>query len=529
MTPPRASFRRGPNVQGRGNHANLQPSRRNLIRQGRVRRGPNVQGRGNHANLQPPRRNLIWQGRVGIREILTPKRQMLKMIVSTLQPLELAEDDNFLDFVKALNPSHQIPTKSEIRSDFLNIYKENENKLRSILASADEIVLTCELWYLRPEDSYLTVGCHFVDIHGNLMSYMLKTTSLFGDESAANIKNQLSAVMEAWCVKEKVHSVVRAGMPQLKKVQTKWTDMPCFADTLNVVFKDLMSNDALLNVLRKCQNIVRFFKYNSEAERKLRAIQNQLNMEQDELIMYSGDRWLPWLHMLRRLMQQYQAMVMVFDERGKTDLILNENDKEKIKKIISALEPLRKATSMMKGEGFQTISAMLPVLKSLMDNLREEEKRKNDVARTLLSKCKEEFGNVNNHPLALNTFLDPRFKNQLGDQNKKRAMDKIKRELTPGPASSSPTKLKDLLERYMAYEPTAETSNPLAWWRHTGKKNFGELSKLALKKLGVVSTAVPLERAFSSAGDRFCNLRSAIEPENLNMILFLNSNWSTKY
>ncbi|XP_070764945.1 E3 SUMO-protein ligase ZBED1-like [Enoplosus armatus] len=486
-----------------------------------------MQGRGQHpSSLQPPRRDQIRQGRVGTQEIPRTNRHLLKMIVSTLQPFETTEDANFQHFVKALNPSLQIPSKAVIHKQFLSIYNENKKQLQSILAFADEIVLTCELWSSKPEDSYLTVGCHFVDIHGNLKSYMLTTTSLFGDTSAGNIDHQLSAVMEAWRVKEKVHSVVRAGMPQLKNVKTKWIQMPCFADTLNVVFRDLMSNEELSNVLRKCHNIVRFFKYDSEAEGKLRHVQNQLNMEQEELIMYSGDRWLPWLDMLQRLSQQYKAMVMVFDERGKLDLILNENDKEKMKNIIAALEPLRRATSMMK-EGFQTISAMLPLLKGLMDNLREEEKRKNDVAKTLLSKCKEEFGDVNNHRLALNTFLDPRYKNHLGKQNKTRAMDKIKQELTPGPASSSHTKLKRLLDRYMAYEPTAEMSNPLAWWRHTGKEKFGGLSKLALKKLGVVSTAVPLERAFSGAGDRFCNLRDSIEPENLNMILFLNSNWSS--
>ncbi|GAA6226269.1 uncharacterized protein LOC108891761 [Lates japonicus] len=106
-------------------------------------------------------------------------------------------------------------------------------------------------------------------------------------------------------------------------------------------------------------------------------------------------------------------------------------------------------------------------------------------------------------------------------------MEKIVKELSAGRPGSS-AKFKELLERYVAYTPNDEKSNPFSWWRHTGKENFGELSKLALKKLGVVSTAVPLERAFSEAGDRFCNLRNSIEPENLNMILFLNSNWSTE-
>uniref|UniRef100_UPI0037E95D52 E3 SUMO-protein ligase ZBED1-like isoform X2 n=1 Tax=Semicossyphus pulcher TaxID=241346 RepID=UPI0037E95D52 len=488
-----------------------------------VRRRGRGQGRGTRTNLQPPRRPHIRQRGAGNQEMLTTKRRLLKMIVSTPQRLESTESKSFREFVTELSPSLEIPTKSVIRSQLLSVYNEKEKELRSTLASADDIVLTCEAF--RAEESFLAVGCHFVDNRGNLKSYMLNTSCLFGDESAANIQKQLCAVMEAWGLKGKVHSVVRAGLPQLKRVRTKWTDMPCFADTLNVVFKDLMSKDELSSVFRKCQNIVRFFKLDFDAEQKLREIQNKLKMEQDELILYRGEKWLLWLDMLEGLIQQHEAMVMVFVQKKKTDLILDENETEKIKKIISALKPLKKATSMMRTEGFQTISVMLPLLKTLMDGLREERQKGNDVANILLLKCKEEFGDVNNHPLALITFLDPRCKDKLGEQNKRLAISKVKQELAADPASCSAAELDVLLNKYLAYTPTSERSNPFAWWRHTGMTMFRELSKLALKKLGVVSTAVPLERAFSSAGDRFCSQRSSIEPENLNMVLFLNSNW----
>ncbi|XP_039667941.1 uncharacterized protein si:ch211-152f22.4 [Perca fluviatilis] len=295
----------------------MTPARTLIRRRGRGERGTT-------------RRDHLRRGTAGNQEILTTKRRLLKMIISTLQPLEITQDANFLGFVKALSPSQEIPTNSEMCSQLLSVYEDKEKELRSTLASADDIVLTCELWSSRAEDSYLTVGCHFVDNRGSLKSYVLKTTSLFGEESAAHIIHELSAVMEAWCVKGKVHCVVRAGMPQLKEVKAAWTHMPCFADTLNVVFKDLIKDEELSNVLRKCYNTVRFLKYDTEAEKSLRMIQNKMSLEQGELILYSGDRWLPWLNTLQSLIKQNRAMVMVFDERGKTDLILNESDKEKI-------------------------------------------------------------------------------------------------------------------------------------------------------------------------------------------------------
>ncbi|KAG7218851.1 hypothetical protein INR49_019478, partial [Caranx melampygus] len=466
--------------------------------------------------LQPTRREVLRGQSTAGRSLHAAhtgnshRQSLLKMSISALQPLGVMEGASFLEFVRALNPDVQVPTKEEIRSELFTVYQSKEKELRSSLASADDVVLTCELWSSRPEDPYLTVYCHLVDRHGNHKSNMLQTISLSGDKSATNIKKQLSAVMEAWGVKEKVHCVVRAGMPQMKDVKVEWTDMPCFAETLDEVCKDLKRNNELASVLTKCQNIIRFFKNNSEAERNLREIQQQLNVEPKEL----------------GLSEQYRAMVVVLNDKDKTDFILNEEDKKKLNNLISALKPLKEATSAMKS-GFQTISGVLPLLMSLMDKLKEKG-RNNDVAQMILAIFAKKFGDVNNHQLASSTFLDPRYRDRLTETNKKQALEKIMKELAAGRTCSSPqkSKFKALLDKYMASEESDEGSNPLAWWRITGKAHFGELSQLALKKLGVVSTAVPFERAFSKAGDQFHSFRGCIEPEDLNVVLFLNSNWT---
>lgn len=481
----------------------------------------------NRNNYQPLRPEQVHQGGAGTQEVLTIKRRLLKLIVLAPHSLETVERGAFQEFVKAFSPSVEIPTKSVIRSLLLSTYRERKEQLRCTLASAEDMVLTCESWSYRAEDSFLSMSCHFVDSHGNLRSYMLSTVCLFRDDSADNIMKQLCTVMKDWGVEEKVQSVVRAGLPQLKGVKTKWRDMPCFADTLNVIFKDLMREDELAGVMRKCQNMVRFFKFDLEAKEKLQEIQKKLNTKQKDLNMNCGDHWFLWLDVLEQLLEQNDTMGMVFVQKSKMDLILDEDETEKVRNIISALKPLRKATAMMKTQGFQSVSVMLPLLKTFMAELRKEEQKGNHVAKMLLMKSKKEFGNISKHGLAVFTFLDPRWKNDLGEENRALALSKIRQELTAHQPSCSAAELDDLLHRYMAYEPTSKRSNPFSWWRNTGKEKFGELSRLALKKLGVVSTAVPLERAFSEAGEKFCKQRNTIEPENLNMILFLHTNWST--
>ncbi|XP_028989032.1 E3 SUMO-protein ligase ZBED1-like isoform X2 [Betta splendens] len=443
------------------------------------------------------------------------------MMISNLLSLDTAQNTNFMAFVRALKPTFQIPTEPQMNSLLHSVYKEQVKKLQQALGSPEHIVLSCELWSSSPEDSYLTVSCHFVDDRGKLKSFMLKTTSMLGDDSAASIKNHLSAVMEAWKIEEKVHGVVRAGLPQLKGIKTSWLHMPCFADTLNVIFRDMRKNDKLSNILKKCQTIIRFFKNNSDKEQRLQEIKKCPDMRHGKLILYSGDQWLVWLNMLQQLQQQYPAMLMVFAESDRSDLNLSENEIKLINNIVSALLHLSKATSKMKTEGFDTIALIVPIQEMLIKSL-EKEQSNNNVAEILLSHCKKEFGDINESKLATSTFLDPRYKNQLGEENKKLA----RKEIMKAKQDVPPAKMTKVLDRYMAYKPTAKDSNPLSWWIHTGRDKFGELSNLALQKLSIVSTAVPLERAFCRAPDRFSTLRSSLEPENLDMTLFLHSNWS---
>ncbi|KAM9762043.1 E3 SUMO-protein ligase ZBED1 [Menidia menidia] len=447
-------------------------------------------------------------------EILTPEGRLLKMIVSNLLPLGITEEANFRSFARA-RPMQHVPAKSKLCSLLPKVCQDKVKAIQAALASAQDIVLTWELWHSRPGYSYLTVGCNFVDRCGVLKSYMLKTSGLFSDTSTRNIERKLDVIIDNWNIKSKVHSVVTAGAKHPTTRKTRFIQMPCFAETLNSILEDLLGDSELKEVLRRCQDIVMFFKLDTKAKRMLCSGQNVL-------IMYSGGRWLGWLQMLQRLLEQYEVVKGVL-QRRQTALILTEDQEKKVRQLVSALEVLEKATSMMKAKGFDSISVMLPVMTTLMAALQRETDKGNQTAGSLLRKCDKVFGDINKHQLATMTFLDPRYKDQLGEENKKLAKARIMKEFAD---SGGVCDLSGEFERYTAFTPRKGLQNPLSWWKNTGKSKFPNLSQLALRKLGIVSTAVPLERAFAISGEEFCNSRSSIEPENLDMMLFLNSNWT---
>ncbi|KAL2082256.1 hypothetical protein ACEWY4_022074 [Coilia grayii] len=79
------------------------------------------------------------------------------------------------------------------------------------------------------------------------------------------------------------------------------------------------------------------------------------------------------------------------------------------------------------------------------------------------------------------------------------------------------------ITKYKEEAPLALGVNPLEWWKeHEGRYPF--LSKVAKKHLCIPGTSVPSERVFSTAGDIITAKRSAIAPEHLDQLLFLNKN-----
>lgn len=80
------------------------------------------------------------------------------------------------------------------------------------------------------------------------------------------------------------------------------------------------------------------------------------------------------------------------------------------------------------------------------------------------------------------------------------------------------------MQTYMRESPLSADSNPLLWWRDKGCARYPQLSKLARKYLCVPGTSVRSERVFSSAGNIVNKKRAALDPEQVDRLVFLANN-----
>ncbi|XP_076154118.1 E3 SUMO-protein ligase ZBED1-like isoform X2 [Alosa pseudoharengus] len=475
------------------------------------------------------------------------KHHLLKMLVTDLLPFSKVKDVGFRAFCRGLNPTFDPPSSALwVRTELQSVYEQIKVKLRNTLLSVPEVALTAEMWTHTSEGVYLTVSCHFIDRYWKRRNCLLETVALGSEREAAHVVEQLLKTSSDWGIAEKVKVVVsnvKSKDSMTESCEAKgWVHMRCFVRTLDIVFREALGQlDAvepswrLPQLLRRCRAIVRFFQQDRDAQRELHANQEKLNLSPLRLVQAAADdTWLDVGTMLQRLSQQRDAIYQVFLHHVKVDLWLNEHDMEKIDAILAALQPLRDTAKEMVSDGYESLSNIIPLVDNLQKSMARLSEDGNQVAKALADVCMRHFGHAgNNRWMALSTAMDPRFKNTMLFSSRAQTIEqKLQAELKAlcpskdaSPLGFGTDEVDATLTEYKNTNTKVRDQNPLDFWRLP--RGLKKLSHVARKYLTVVSTAVPLQRAFNpEISRRVHHSRCHLEPENVNLMMFLNGHWS---
>ncbi len=159
----------------------------------------------------------------------------------------------------------------------------------------------------------------------------------------------------------------------------------------------------------------------------------------------------------------------------------------------------------------------------------------NEFAKELAQRLNHRFSRAKeNDWLTLSTSLDLRYRDIALSEKKtstriqKTIITEMKHldEENQGRSFRQPDNFDKVLRRYLEKEMLQSDWDPLAFWNFPKEEDW-YLSEVARKYLAVVSTAVPADVAFDMEKARLVASRSSsLDPEHLNMMLFLNGNCS---
>ncbi|XP_016336226.1 uncharacterized protein LOC107684484 [Sinocyclocheilus anshuiensis] len=451
-------------------------------------------------------------------------KTVLNIIIKDLQPLS-SVTRRYL--TRTLQSSLDVQlSASWIRNELQNLYRHKRVEVQNAVNNASNLAVSAELWSSSEKAFYLTVSCHLISENWKLKSYVLDTSHLLTKHTAENAVEHLLRISNEWNVTEKTQIVV-TNIDGIKKAHNnggRWTYIPCFAHTLDRVFRETIQRTDCESVLRKCQQIVAFFHQSDKASQNLQQYCASLNLRQSELTQSCGLNWLTTLHMLKNISEQWQAIFKVFVDRRADDLCLNENERKIMENTVAVLNILKDVTEEVGSQGFSPISKIIPLVQKLQERLRNQWMVGNGIAKKLSEICDYHIGNIKkNLWFRVSTALDPRYKTSvLQDSGIEDITAEISKQIRGSAehCSRDTESEESVFQKY--WKTTSISVNALDFWK--SNEEFKKLATVARKYLTVVSTAVPMERVHQLQESQLVDSRNRLEPENVNMILFLNSN-----
>lgn len=109
------------------------------------------------------------------------RRELANMIVQHALPFSMVEYSGFRKFVKSLNPMFKMVSRTTIREDCMEAFKEQRSVLREMFKNCGaRVSLTADMWTSNQRLRYLCVTCHFIDntwkIHKKIIRFCMMET-----------------------------------------------------------------------------------------------------------------------------------------------------------------------------------------------------------------------------------------------------------------------------------------------------------------------------------------------------------------
>ncbi|XP_017471078.1 PREDICTED: zinc finger BED domain-containing protein 4-like [Rhagoletis zephyria] len=335
--------------------------------------------------------------------------------------------------------------------------------------------------------------------------------------------------------------------------------LSCFAYSLNLIVESVYKLESFCALCEKVRNIVKFFKNSVVYSDKLRSSQN-CNPPLKP-ILDVRTRWNSLYYMLDRYVQLAPTIHQILVLDSKAPPIPTAQELETITTILEVLKLFEIATKEISGEQFVKVSKVIPIVKTLRAQMRNEMVKNgsnndivNKVKMVLNDQLTIRFKNIEeNHIHALSCVLDPRFKNiafsdpcayarclswlrdmqsheEVSEAQKDSDVEVVEspekndfwnhiRTLASGREGGRATQQRESISEYIHCKLLPVNADPLYFWKEN-KVKYPFLSKTALRYLVIPATSVPSERLVSKAGFTLAKT-SRLAGKRLDKLLFL--------
>ncbi|CAG8741000.1 21895_t:CDS:2 [Gigaspora margarita] len=266
--------------------------------------------------------------------------------------LSLIENKHFCTFLYSFDPRYQLPCINTIKNEIADGYYHTTQTIKQILLTyTSSISLTFDLWTSRAHDSYLGLTCHWISDEFLIYDLTLDIIELGAYKTANNIVESIEPMLKEFGIeKNKLLSITTDNSANVKAAITKLStslqvskpiaNIFCATHTLQLSIN--MGLEVADDLINKCKMLISFMS-GEKKKKQLRELTNDLENSTNTDYRRDGTN---------------------FHEK-----LLSNDEFKSIKALINLLCLFHKATKILSGSTYTTLSIMVPTVKELVQHL----------------------------------------------------------------------------------------------------------------------------------------------------------------
>jgi len=341
-------------------------------------------------------------------------------------------------------------------------FEFKKNEIKQFFENLDsQVPFTTDCWTSPNNLAFMGVTAHYIDKDWNIQATCLDFLPLSDAHTGSNLHESFVRVLNTFGLSSKVLGVTLDNASNndcfIEKLSSdsetsfkSFHHIRCFAHVLNLAAQAALV--VLKDDLIKLRNAIKKIRSSPQSYMKFKELQNNSDLKP---ILDCPTRWNSTADMLERALKLKDSLIAfssIFDSGKKASeelLSLSLNSWTNFEKIFEYLLPFRKATLMVCGETYPSISLIVPLYNKLMDHLRlwmvEKSIPSEALHRSIVSANAKiiDYYNLTRDCYTISTVLDPRFKLEYYKQGK-------------GDSESSQEIVNAAYQRFYAPEPNLE-------------------------------------------------------------------------
>ena len=262
----------------------------------------------------------------------------------------------------------------------------------------------------------MSLTAHFITSEWERVQVILNVKAMTGSHTGQYISDLFLELLQKWDIDPKrVMLVLRdSGANVVKAMRVmELPDLSCCAHTLQLVIGDALGSQRVVDdIIAKLKSVATHFGHSLLAKQRLAQIQNENDVEDHSILQATPTRWNSALIMLRRMLEQKQALILYAAEHGR----ITCPDAEEwniVGKLIKTLTPIEDLTKEMSADN-ASISCIIPtvqVLRKYLEQLGEDTRGIQTFRKEMLTSLNKKFANMEKtREVLLACILDPRYK-----------------------------------------------------------------------------------------------------------------------